>query len=336
MSYVDQMSTESPPAKRPRTHEAPGGEVLQSSRFWFYDGNIVLQAENTQYRVHGSMLSLHSKVFKDMFDVPQPHEPSEPCIEGCPLISLTDKAEDLEEVLSIFYDNIRTNDMRKLTPFRRLAAILRLGKKYEIDYLRDEGLQRLRLKFPSSLDLWDESYYDCLYTVSETLRYDAINLAHELSIQTILPALYAAVVKDYNAEDILSGLTANEKRIYLNEDALKHCLIGRDNVLIFVQEHLRDWVGRTDIIPAPDCHSTEACQPQKSDVILRLRAFDSSYGTIEIFNPAPALGPKFQKICPVCTKSVEQAYKDLRQELWQSLPSYFGLPKWKDLKDFDQ
>ncbi len=37
---------------------------------WFPDGNVVLATDSLLFRVHESFLSLHSSVFKDMFDLP--------------------------------------------------------------------------------------------------------------------------------------------------------------------------------------------------------------------------------------------------------------------------
>jgi len=36
---------------------------------WFPDGNVVLATDSLLFRVHKSVLSLHSSVFKDMFDI---------------------------------------------------------------------------------------------------------------------------------------------------------------------------------------------------------------------------------------------------------------------------
>ncbi|KDR67627.1 hypothetical protein GALMADRAFT_79593 [Galerina marginata CBS 339.88] len=331
------MSKESPPAKRQRTYECPDEEITRASRFWFDDGNVVLQAENRQYRVHRSMLSRHSNIFRDMFNMPQPCEPAEPSVEGCPLILLTDEAEDLEQVLSIFYDNIRTNDMRELLPYHQLASILRFGKKYEIDYLRDEGLKRLRLEFPTTLELWDNSYNQCLHIMgSPTIYYDVINLAHELSIQSSLPTMYVGLISTSNAKVLLSGRPLgrlSEEKVYLNQEALHSCLIGRDKILTAVQKILKDWVSRTDIIPANGCRSVDRCRSHRLVTILGLSIFNL-LPTLDILNPNPPIEPR--KICLVCVDSVKQAHSHVRKEIWESLPSYFDLPKWEDLKDFDQ
>ena len=99
------------PLKRQRTDDAQEDaqtQLLQRSRFWFDDGNVILQAENTQFRAHRSLLSLHSNVFKEMFAMPQPTDTTTtPNVDGCPVITLSDKASDLEHFLSILYENIR-------------------------------------------------------------------------------------------------------------------------------------------------------------------------------------------------------------------------------------
>ncbi|KAJ7307096.1 hypothetical protein DFH08DRAFT_901219 [Mycena albidolilacea] len=60
----------SPPAKRQRTGDKP----ITRSKMWHRDGSVVLQAGNTQFRVHWGVLALHSSVFHDMEERPQPQE----------------------------------------------------------------------------------------------------------------------------------------------------------------------------------------------------------------------------------------------------------------------
>ena len=100
------MSQDSqPPAKRQlRFEDASKIETLNhSDLYWFIDGNVVLQAEETLYRVHRFMFAHHSEVFKDMFSIPQPSVVTE--VEECPVVPLTDKKEDIENLISLLYDN---------------------------------------------------------------------------------------------------------------------------------------------------------------------------------------------------------------------------------------
>lgn len=78
-------------------------DVRRSREFWFDDGNVVLIASNIGYRLHGGVLARHSPVFRDMLSFPQP-DYSDESIDGCPVVHLTEEAEDLERILYILYD----------------------------------------------------------------------------------------------------------------------------------------------------------------------------------------------------------------------------------------
>jgi hypothetical protein len=75
-----------------------------------------------------------------------------------------------------------------------LGAILRLGKKYDIEYLCEEGLKLLRLEFPTTLEKWhacsgnDIRIHCGLGTTSVAMT--VIGLSHELSIPRCLPVAY--------------------------------------------------------------------------------------------------------------------------------------------------
>lgn len=50
--------------------EAPKTDSRPHDDFWFNDGSIVLATDVHLYRVHKSVLSRYSKVFKEMFEIP--------------------------------------------------------------------------------------------------------------------------------------------------------------------------------------------------------------------------------------------------------------------------
>lgn len=93
--------------KRKRTESLsvkgnPPATITRSEDIWFSDGNIILEAEGQQFRVHQSILARHSTVFQGMFDVPQPL--AEPTVEGCSIVHVSDQAKDWEHVLNALYD----------------------------------------------------------------------------------------------------------------------------------------------------------------------------------------------------------------------------------------
>lgn len=76
------------------------------TQWWFDDGNVVLIAEDTLFRVHRGVLSHNSVVFKDMFLIPQPEEFEQ--MEGCPVVHLCDSQRDLGVLLGALYEGHRS------------------------------------------------------------------------------------------------------------------------------------------------------------------------------------------------------------------------------------
>ncbi|KIM44191.1 hypothetical protein M413DRAFT_443222 [Hebeloma cylindrosporum] len=324
--------SENPPLKRQRTDDAQEDaetQPLQRSRFWFDDGNVILQAENTQFRVHRSVLSLHSNVFKDMFSVPQPTDPTTMSIaDGCPVITLSDKASDLEYVLSVFYENIRAQGMLGLMPVDLVVAIIRLGKKYEIDYLCDEGLKRLRVEFPNTLEKWDTSCHDY-----SQIKFDGqweiskvLQLCCELSIPSCLPTAYLLFVTRCELESIMNMFGGST----VDRQIIVQSVRGRDKLIRAYHEVLQGWTEEKLLYPSQHCSSILLCSREK---VLACRSCLS----IEDGNMRP-LDPWDETdfdLCKPCLDSLRVAYEKAREKFWADLPSFFGLLPWEKLKDFD-
>ena len=95
--------------------------------------------------------------------------------------------------------------MREKMSIDLLAAILRLGKKYQIDYLCDEGLKRLRRDFPKTSDQWNapSAYSD----ISDDVKaHDILQLCHEISISSCLPTAYMVFVTERTLASFSSTL----------------------------------------------------------------------------------------------------------------------------------
>lgn len=84
-----------------------------SESIYFTDGDICLSAPYAQalesspadgliFRVHRFILSLHSPVFRDMFDLPE--QPGANVLyDDVALVQMPDSAEDVEALLYAFY-----------------------------------------------------------------------------------------------------------------------------------------------------------------------------------------------------------------------------------------
>jgi hypothetical protein len=71
---------------------------------WFEDGNLILKAENSLFRIYTGLLAARSSVFKDMFAFPPPAEGNE-IFDGCPIITVYDNAKDMAFFLRAVFDS---------------------------------------------------------------------------------------------------------------------------------------------------------------------------------------------------------------------------------------
>ncbi|PPQ96598.1 hypothetical protein CVT26_010753 [Gymnopilus dilepis] len=315
-------------------------EQITRSKYWFDDGNIILQAEKTQFRVHRSLLSNQSVVFRDMFSMPQPVA-LDPLVDGCPVVFLSDKVNDLGLVMAVFYDNFKVYNLKELMPFPLLTAILRIGKKYQIEHFQAEGLERLRSEFPKDLDAWDVSVANLvlLEEVEDSLE-NIINLAHELSIYSILPGAYVSYLSLVKMDEIIQGRKINDseggggdtevKPLRLNERALLQCLKGRDGLIRKFLDVIKSWLSQPSLILSPQCNQATVCPSIAAKAILNLPVMNFAY--VSVLDPQDWDKPRY--LCPQCHLSLGEAFNKARREIWADLPSYFGLPKWDELVDF--
>lgn len=71
---------------------------------WFEDGNLVLVAQNTAFRVYRGLLCARSSVFQDMFEFPPPKEGND-IVEGVPVVQTYDSALDMTNFLRALLDS---------------------------------------------------------------------------------------------------------------------------------------------------------------------------------------------------------------------------------------
>jgi len=80
---------------------------MSTYQFTADDADIILRASRCdaprEFRVHKTILSIASPVFKGMFDIPQPIPPTTPAETAIPVIDLDDTPEDLENFLRMIY-----------------------------------------------------------------------------------------------------------------------------------------------------------------------------------------------------------------------------------------
>ncbi|PPR03903.1 hypothetical protein CVT24_008095 [Panaeolus cyanescens] len=319
-------------------------KMKRSFRFWFHDGNVVLQTEDKQFRVHRSLLALHSKVFADMFSIPQPvQDPSSSAsvsgsgltttdglnemVEGCPVVRIYDDSSDISVLLSVLYglDTVRDYDVENHA--LELISLLKVGQKYEFGKILQDVLKELRQRFPISLEEFEKHqpfpFNDGIFALVEA--------AHQFHLHSILPALYANLFHICSTEEIqeqlgiFRGGPPATPNLVMSTRTLVHVLMSAQRYhLAIVKFHLPAFKTRG---PSGECNTPSICcssfpttldyaENPASPFNLAGTPFPDKEGTL-LFSP-------HKPLCDKCRALVLPRYVGRRRNLWLDLPRLFG------------
>ncbi|KAH6907596.1 hypothetical protein BKA70DRAFT_360027 [Coprinopsis sp. MPI-PUGE-AT-0042] len=341
MDTGSDTATQQSSRKRQRRDSQGSVPVIRSTKCWLDDGNLVLQVEQTQFRVHKSVLARHSPVFRDMSSFSQPPEEDEPMVEGCPIVYLSDSAQQWELLIGVLYDGLQFFS-GQLLPFGLVAAMLQLGHKYQFDALKERALQCLSKQFPDKR----EGFYftsgtpmrkakpqtTCFLDEADSFN-DVVNLAIRLHLHRILPSVYLQALM--RASSLLPSFYTGTKSASGKITELSHqtqTLLGQSHgrLAIEVSENQLSWL-RNGVIPVTECLAPVSCQTALFQCIGEfwiptvslVKAFSSMNGA--------KLGGVF---CAECKKIVRDHFENGKAATWRKLPEIFGLPPWEELKNF--
>ncbi|GBE89310.1 hypothetical protein SCP_1503180 [Sparassis crispa] len=250
--------------------EGEEGELRKDDEFWFTDGNIVLITRNVAFRVHQGVLSRHSDVFRDLFTVPQPAVQER--MFDSPVVRLSDSASDLRHLLRVLYDGRRFYLMREdRLPFAAVEALVRLGQKYEIQDLREQGLVLLKAVFPDNFLAWNASLKanseDTSTVVMETTdAIAAVNLARVIGCRSMLPAaLYRCC--QLSAAELCGGVSRGDGHTeQLSAEDVERCIDAKARLMsAYAVGRMRRYsMASTDCLRKPMCAATMHSVLQRS------------------------------------------------------------------------
>ncbi|EDR01758.1 uncharacterized protein LACBIDRAFT_333017 [Laccaria bicolor S238N-H82] len=250
-------------------------DLITHSKIWFDDGSVVIQAEQTQFRVHRGMLSRQSSIFRDMFSVPQPPGDQEPVIEGCSIVHVSESSQDWEGLLTLMYDNLRVYGSDDPMPISLIAVMLRLGKKYDMEHFLKEAVTRLQYEFPRNLSDWDlisDQPFSKLAQSGDSMSLDIIILAQEAGIQSILPLAYLfffnngdSMEKVYSTYEMEYGTTATAP-----PDVQKILVLGREKLLRGTVCNTYGWLADDKLIPHTSCKRPKFCAATRLKLLLKV------------------------------------------------------------------
>ncbi|RPD55035.1 hypothetical protein L227DRAFT_332951 [Lentinus tigrinus ALCF2SS1-6] len=301
---------------------------------WFDDGNVVVIAQQTGFRVHRGPLSRHSEMFRDMFSVPQPANCESQALfeemDGCPVVHVTDTSYDFKHLLRAIYDGASVFPGVEPMEFDVLGSLVRMGHKYQIDTILQEALRRLETIFTNDFDAWDlhQGRSATLVSLHPEHAIEAVNLAQLTGRTAMLPsAFYMCGLLE--VDTIMNGVTrADGTAERLSTHDLQRCIMGK-MVLI---KHDAEIMAKFFQAGAPeDC----TCPSQDvRRVLMQSRHAEMTPEFPDLLDSCP-IDPDYllgvivelelNGLCEPCGMALRAHLTAWRRDLWELLPGCFRL-----------
>ncbi|KAI0076011.1 hypothetical protein K474DRAFT_1311859 [Panus rudis PR-1116 ss-1] len=229
--------------------------ITPHETFWYEDGNVILVASNstTGCRIHRSVLSSNSEVFKDMFQLA---DPSGESYSGCPVVRLPDTPAELDIVVRVMYQPLSIPCLAsKETPahIHEVYAMMRAGKKYQIPPLYEEAQRRIINTCEFDSRAWERSRSFLATSspaieplVGESHYIVIVQLCRAYGLNQCLPwALYACCSWYVSPETLVYGIELpGGTNVMLSKEDLVNCIRVKEKIHI-LQTHtiytLLDW-----------------------------------------------------------------------------------------------
>ncbi|KAF9465095.1 hypothetical protein BDZ94DRAFT_1214956 [Collybia nuda] len=289
---------------------------------WYEDGNLVLEAGNTRFRISKGVLAAQSPVFQEMLSFPQP--PDEEAFDGCPVVRLYDSPDDVGYFLKAIYDSSYFEPPPSPTEISIVAGVLRLSTKYQVDYLRHRAIRHLGTLYPLTLAAFDKRQETRTTPWKDNTAFFVSLLVRELDLLWVLPSVLYCVCS-CPVEDIVQGFLWNGSRMQMNGGDRAKCLQA---LLVLANLEHRDILNFLTLSSVEGCSSPGACNTH------RLTTLRSLNTTRDILNPLDSFDEwewYLKELCQACLEVSKRSHFPAREALWESLPEIFGLPKWLEL-----
>ncbi|KAJ7023079.1 hypothetical protein C8F04DRAFT_1135592 [Mycena alexandri] len=306
---------------------------------WFEDGNIVLQAGDSQFRVYRGILAVRSHVFQDMLSFPQP--PDSDLVDGCPLVHLPDSEIEVCFFLKAIFDPEFLMPFPSKTTFDAVTSCLRLSHKYGVDFLRRRALIHLSSGYDTKLSRWDvaDTFGGGNQAVDDIMSWPwpqnpaneiyAIPLYREVGALWLLPSTFynmsacfprigQAIFHGATNNGVLSKLSAEDGAAFV-----KGSIIQTESTTTEILKFL------SDPLHINGCSSPTEC------ALKRFKAIGETRLSITYCNPLAAWSNwhLLDGVCSVCLAKLRQEHQAARQAFWDKLPGIYGLPPWEELEE---
>lgn len=322
-------------------------EPKRVEELWFDDGNLILKAENSLFRVYGGFLAARSSVFRDMLTFPPPEE-GNATFEGCPIVTVYDVAPDLTRFLKAIFDsrwvaffcciilcqnaNSGTSHSSYFEPpptptdLATVESILRLSLKYDVQYLKRRAISHLNSTFPMTLTAWRTREKTRTIPPVDNTPFAAFRTAKEFDLDWILPSILYCI-SSHPIEKTLDHAMFGAEKITLKWADKRLCVIGRQKLLLNQSQSALQ-MARTAHNGVDGC-TGEICAATRLHCADVLSSWDMA-GFLDYFEDNAC--NYYDEFCPACRTAFICSCGSATQQMWDDLPTMFDLPSWEDLE----
>ncbi|KAJ7753411.1 hypothetical protein DFH07DRAFT_1061510 [Mycena maculata] len=310
---------------------------------WFEDGNLVIQAGSSQFRVYRGILAARSPVFQDMLSIPQPADAE--LVDGCPLVRLPDSENEVTVFLKAIFLPQFFRPFPIKTEFDIIAGCLRLSHKYGVDYLRRRALVHLSSGYRTSLTEADNTYHESNPTrpaveidswpapASHSYKIHVIQLAREVEAPWILPLAFYQLSGSCNllGRDIYHGTVYNGVHTALSVADQEAFLKGHNLQILSASMDILAFL--TDPLTIDVCVSIGDCNMERQNIMPSVREDLRHYPSDPLW--ATWIAEDWEKldgVCPPCLAILKETHQAARRAFWDQLPEMYGLPPWEELE----
>ncbi|CAK5278278.1 unnamed protein product [Mycena citricolor] len=307
--------------------------VNRVSDLWFSQGMVVLQAEDTVFRVSRAILAARSTVFESMFGIPQPPVDETETLEGTQVVVLHDRKDEVEVFLRAIFDSSFFMPPPAPVGYDAVLGILRLAHKYDVGYLLRRAVLHLETAFCTRRGQYDPDtpLVNSIGYIDGVLEMDlrAIAVFECTGVKWLLPwAYYSAGT--YSHARIKSCADWHE----LSQD-VQHTLLSLAHI------HSRATIAILSIIAVPvdECPTKRSCSGARlarmhkellpaADPTQR----DSLWDCHPFFVWRAHDWAAFRnEVCDVCVDEMRHRHAAFLDQLWDQLPANCGLEDWDAL-----
>ncbi|KAH9916597.1 uncharacterized protein BXZ73DRAFT_53737 [Epithele typhae] len=291
--------------------------AVQDKEFWFEDGNIVLIAGKTKFKMYKGLLAQRSPVFANMFSFPQPAATNVIGGDECPRVELYDSPEDLRQLFrALMFNGQKMGLIGDTFTYADISALILTGHKYEIDFLVKIGIEKLRYYYPTnfyfSLKIQDPPLPEACSCIA------VVNIARLTGNSSMLPyALYLCA--KLPADDLVRGFSARPDRPLdqLSPTDLARCITARTKLSM---ENMKRLLA---LVPRSSCKEI-GCQGFRDHVRRQMDEEPESAFSPAVFDHWLEFIPD-DNMCEECADEVDSGDKYYRAQLWGRLPELVGV-----------